>query len=134
MEATRVARLLTPAARAHGGFASALVVVLPDEGRVVGDVVLASGPPPVDGVLRRHPDLVIVLAGPAGARPRAPAEPPRRGTHRWVIGEEGVTVLRGGARRLVRGRAALPPPPGFPSLLLTADALAARPQSRPARP
>lgn len=129
VEATRIARLLTPAARVHAGFASAVVLVLTDEGRVRADVVLALGPPPVDGILRRHPELVVVLVAPppadAPARPVRPGRPVAqpRGTHRWLVGDGVVTVLRGGTRQVVRGRTALPPPPGFPSLRLSATAL-----------
>lgn len=150
VDATRIARLLTPAARVHSGFASAVVVVLTAEGRVRADVVLALGPPPVDGILRRHPQLVVVLmAPPPGVGSARPAPPPRavrpdapvaptppspptppaaqpRGTHRWLVGDGAVTVLRGGTRQVVRGRVLLPPPPGFPSLRVPAAAVVGR--------
>lgn len=120
VEATRIARLLTPAARARGGFASAVVVALPDDGDgpLLADVVLSRAPPPADGVLRRQPDLVVLLADARGW-----SAPPPRGTHLWLSGPRGVTVVRGGTRQLVRGARPLPAPPGFPALRVPAAAV-----------
>ena len=118
--AARVARLLRPAAERAGAWVSseAAVRVAPGDVRAPA-IVVATGEPPLDGVVDGVPLLIVELRRDhVGAWVGVP------GAVVWGLGGDGVVTLRGGRVRAV-GRDALLTVPGAPWLAVPATALLA---------